>query len=454
MRLLRQVRCLGKVVLFRVDSTLRDPNAELARLYRAEYGNLTDAILRVFGVAFGGALLFASTGWAASYYWGTSFAAAHILQWSFMRMRRNNASEVDATIGGVLFILVHASFIWLPTFLAAQANPALALIGALVLGATALYHARRADTALWLVWAQVGVFAASLSFIAYMQLPRIDDPALKAGVILVATLMVAYVALTMSSVRIAHIQIQTSAEKLAHDQKLAAVGRLAGGVAHDFNNMLTVVKGNLELFEHLDSKEERHAVLKEAKTAAERAEGVVRDLLVYARKAPTRPRLADVNDILNEVKSLARAVVPERIDLNVSVNPKPLWTELDDNQLVTALLNLIRNSVDAMPGIGHLTIECSKYFMQSTKSLYNGRTLCPGHYAIITVADTGSGIQPKDFPLIGEPFFTTKEQSKGTGLGVSMVLGFVETLGGGLDFHSDRNGTNAILYLPIVGSYD
>ncbi|MDG1459797.1 MAG: hypothetical protein P8Q92_18330, partial [Pseudoprimorskyibacter sp.] len=124
-----------------------DPRTELKTLFHAEYGGLTDLVVRVIGITAGGAMLYLHTGWAASYLWGAGFLSIHAIQYPFLRSRLNGEpKKIDVILGGGLFVLVHISFIWLPTYIAAQSDPSLMLVGLLVLIITPMYHLRRADT--------------------------------------------------------------------------------------------------------------------------------------------------------------------------------------------------------------------------------------------------------------------------------------------------------------------
>jgi len=427
-----------------------DTKAEFTALYRAEYGTMFDIVIRVVGVTLGGVLLYLYTGWAASYLWGLIFAACHAVQFPFLRSRLSAPTPRDVTLAEALFLLVQTAFIWLPTLLAAQADPALMLAGLLSFGATALYHIRRSDTALWLVFGQIVIFSVCLLYIAAHHLPRFDRIEAQLGVILVGVMAAAFFVSTMLAVRRARLDLNRAADWLAQERKMSAIGRLAGGIAHDFNNMLTVVKGNIELHDHLQDPAEKHAALKDALEAASRAEQVVAQLLIYARKAPSEKRLLDLADIMSDIDSMATRIVPDHIELSTYVAAGPLRAELDQAQCITAVLNLVRNAIEAMPQGGALALSCSAVTLRGLRYMQNGKRLAAGRYIELAVADTGAGIPADQVSKVTEPFFTTKGPGQGTGLGLAMSQGFAEDMGGGLAIETCAKGTRIALYLPMA----
>lgn len=427
---------------------MADFRTEIEALYQAEYGDRTDIVMRTLGITLGGAVLYSYTGWAASYLWGVIFASVHAVQWPYLRSKMKSATERDAVIGGMLFVAVHISFIWLPTYLASLADPGLTMVGMLVFVVTAMYHIRRADTALWLVIAQIVIFSASLVWISTAQIPRYEDPIVQLSVGIVTAMATIYIALTMMAAHTKQLELTKAARLLAQEQKMSAIGRLAGGVAHDFNNVLTVIKGNLELHQHLEEAEEKSEVLAAALKAAERAEGVIQQLLVYARKAPTNPQKVNANDMVDDFATLSKTMVPERIRFVCHKWPQPLEMELDERQLSAALLNILKNSIDAICGNGTITLEVTKLDGRDCGGLVTGRSLASGDYVAIKISDTGHGIPQDIIAKVSDPFFTTKELGKGTGLGLSMVQGFVERFNGGMSIESSSSGTVIVLFVP------
>ena len=235
--------------------------------------------------------------------------------------------------------------------------------------------------------------------------------------------------------------------RLRQSQKLEAVGQLTGGVAHDFNNLLTVILGNAEILS--DELADRQRKLAEMIiTAAERGANLTNRLLAFSRKQPLKPQMLDVNVQIRGSEGLLRGTLSENIDIRLDC-PDDLWmTEIDPSQFDAAILNLALNARDAMPEGGRLTIETANAALDQD---YTAREhdVFPGQYVMITVTDTGVGIPRDALGRIFEPFYTTKEVGKGSGLGLSMVYGFVKQSGGHIRVYSELGeGTSFKLYFP------
>lgn len=238
-------------------------------------------------------------------------------------------------------------------------------------------------------------------------------------------------------------------ERLRQSQKLEAIGQLTGGVAHDFNNLLTVILGNAEIMsDYLRGDGTLEPLVQMTKTAAERAAELTQRLLAFSRRQPLAPTDIDINALVRSIENLLRRALGEQIAIRI-VEGKGLWqATVDAPQLENALLNLAINARDAMPSGGSLTIETTNVHVDADQ-LGASDELVPGHYVMISVSDTGEGISKEILPRVVEPFFTTKEVGKGSGLGLSMVYGFIKQSGGQLKIYSElQEGTTVRLYLP------
>ncbi|HSM80053.1 MAG TPA: ATP-binding protein [Nodosilinea sp.] len=238
-------------------------------------------------------------------------------------------------------------------------------------------------------------------------------------------------------------------ERLQQAQRLEAIGQLTGGVAHDFNNLLTVMMGNAELLsEALEPDPRLHPLATLIGSAAQRGAELTQRLLAFARRQPLDPRAVDVNQLLAATDGLLRRTLGEHIAIE-RVPAADLWPALiDPAQLESALLNLCLNARDAMAAGGQLTLETANIDLDATYASHN-LEVTPGHYVMVAVSDTGTGIAPEHLEHVFEPFFTTKETGKGTGLGLSMVYGFVKQSGGHIKIYSEPGqGTTVRLYLP------
>jgi PAS domain S-box-containing protein len=242
---------------------------------------------------------------------------------------------------------------------------------------------------------------------------------------------------------------QAAEAQLRHAQKMDAVGQLTGGVAHDFNNILTVITGTIGILEEsVADQPQLAAIAKLIDEAAERGANLTKHLLAFARKQPLQPVEVDVNALVLEAAKLLNPTLGENIEITPLL-AEDAWTALaDPNLLTTAVLNLAINARDAMPNGGKLALETSNVFLdENYASMHNEVTA--GNYVMIAVSDTGSGISPALLERVFEPFFTTKEVGRGTGLGLSMVFGFVKQSGGHVKIYSEEgHGTSVKIYLP------
>ncbi len=240
-------------------------------------------------------------------------------------------------------------------------------------------------------------------------------------------------------------------ERRQQTQRLEAIGKLTGGVAHDFNNILTVILGNAEiLFDHLADNPQAQAMADVTVRAAERGAELTDQLLAFARRKPLEPQVLDLNERLPLAVTLIRRTLPENIDIEIDRAPDLWMAEVDPGQLEVALLNLAVNARDAMPDGGSLTIETHNSWLDEDYAA-NHAEVTPGEYVLLSVSDTGHGMDQDTLHRAFEPFYTTKEVGKGSGLGLSMVFGFVKQSGGHVKIYSELGeGSTVKIYFPRV----
>lgn len=243
-------------------------------------------------------------------------------------------------------------------------------------------------------------------------------------------------------------------EALRQSQKMETVGQLTGGIAHDFNNLLQIVSGNLEILRQKMPEDSAHLrrYVDRAATGAERAATLTQRLLAFARRQPLAPKPIDVNRLVPGMSDLLHRTLGETIEVEAVLTPR-LWTvEADPNQLENAIINLAVNARDAMPNGGKLTIETQNAHLDESYASDNIE-VAAGQYVVICISDTGEGMDSDTAARAIEPFFTTKEVGRGTGLGLSMVYGFVKQSGGHLKIYSEPGeGTTVKIYLPrLIG---
>jgi len=238
-------------------------------------------------------------------------------------------------------------------------------------------------------------------------------------------------------------------EQLRHAQKMEAVGRLAGGVAHDFNNMLTVVQTYACMLEaSIDASDVRHQDASEIRRASERATALTRQLLTLSRHSVVAPKAVDLDDLVAGFLPMLRRLVGENVGIVAGRGDTPPVLA-DPGQLEQILMNLAVNARDAMPDGGHMTIETQVVEIDAETAALRG--LAPGPYVELAVTDTGSGIDAEVQKRMFDPFFTTKGVGEGTGLGLSLVHGIVTDLGGAIDVATTAQGTRFEIWLPTAG---
>jgi PAS domain S-box-containing protein len=240
-------------------------------------------------------------------------------------------------------------------------------------------------------------------------------------------------------------------EQLRQAQKMEMVGQLSGGIAHDFNNLLTVIVGNAEhLGEQLRSRQDLQRISNDICEAGERGAELTQRLLAFSRRQLLHPREVDCHELLDSMRKLLRRTMRENIEISIAPSSERILAFADRAQLESSLLNLALNAQDAMPNGGHLTLSTS---VASLDDEYQGQhpEIAPGEYAMIAVTDDGVGMTAEIAARAFEPFYTTKEVGKGSGLGLSMVYGFAKQSNGHVSIYSEVGlGTTLRIYLPHV----
>jgi two-component system cell cycle sensor histidine kinase/response regulator CckA len=233
--------------------------------------------------------------------------------------------------------------------------------------------------------------------------------------------------------------------------RMESLGKLAGGVAHDFNNILAIIATYTDfVIEETVDRPDLQADLAQIRTAVERATNLTRQLLTFTRAETVQPQDVDLNAALTEVHMMLQRTIGEHINMIAAPSPQPLTVHADPGQLQQVLLNLAINARDAMPEGGTLVLEANNAVLDGDE--VNMQPPLPaGMYARLLVSDTGEGMSPETAARIFEPFYTTKPQGKGTGLGLATVYGIVTEAGGSINVYSERGiGTTFRIYLPLV----
>ena len=243
-------------------------------------------------------------------------------------------------------------------------------------------------------------------------------------------------------------------DRLRQSQKVEAIGRLAGGVAHDFNNLIAVIMGYCELAaKTLQQNAQAKEYMERIETAAERAASLTRQLLAFGRKQVLQPKIINLNRLLTNLDKMLRPLLGEDVEIVTMTAPKLGHVKADPGQIEQVVVNLVVNARDAMPHGGKLTLETANVELDQNYAAEHGTE--PGSYVLLAVSDNGEGMTPETKSRIFEPFFTTKETGKGTGLGLSTVYGIIKQSCGHIWVYSEiGEGTTFKVYLPRLDNVE
>jgi signal transduction histidine kinase len=359
---------------------------------------------------------------------------------------------VEALLIGVAFLLVCSVTFGVPVQTRASSLPlTFALLPLFVWCAYRFEHrgatlaiAAASSFSVWATYAGFGPFV----------LERLNDSLLVLqgfiGVVAITSLMLATV---VKERRDAVEAIRESQEFLLQSRKMEAVGRLAGGIAHDFNNLLMVITGHADLIDLGADSTARHDHVQRIQSAVKRGATLVKQLLAYGRKQKLEPTPLDLSELVGDVGQLLQRVLGERVELKLRRPQGALTIHADPGNIERVLLNLSINARDAMPGGGTLTIETRAVDLAPAQT--RKWELDPGRYALVSVADTGTGMDDHVRSRIFDPFYSTKEAASGTGLGLATVYGIVRQSGGHIDVESSPGaGSTFLVYLPLPDELD
>jgi signal transduction histidine kinase len=425
-------------------------NKEIERLYRLDYGDLGEFWFRMIGSLLGAWIIWLYTGWILAWVWVGAYATLQLAFFLFLRAKLKSASPTEILIAHAIFPSLLISFIWMPILMITSPDDVLSVSGFTILSGVIVFVVRRSEEYLKMMLFEIAILTVCFGVGVAMILARYENPLAWLGLIFGALTLVFYVTQAAFIVRRQRMRADEIAVRTSQAQKLEAIGKLAGGVAHDFNNLLTVILGNLDLIKEVKDPEVRADLLEDARSATLRGATVVRQLLTYARQTEGSPKAVDSVSLLRSVETMCRTLVPESIALIVSYPAKTMNVVVDEALFVSAMLNLIKNGVDAIEHPGQITVTAASRHLVEPLKCTTGQLLPAGHFVQFAVADSGIGIPPDLLDRVADPFFTTKAVGKGSGLGLSMVAGFAMQMGGGLEIQSGGEGTVVSMLLPAV----
>lgn len=425
-------------------------NREIERLYRLEFSDVGELTFRLTGSLIGAVLIWIYTGWLFVWAWIGIYLVLQFSFLFFLRTKIQGAHRLDVFAAHSIFIVVLISYLWMPIFMISSSDDALSASGFCILAGAIVFTVHRSEEYLKATLIQIGTLSLCLAVGVVIILARYDDPVAWAGLGFAVVALTFYLIHSAFIVRRHRLKADEIALRTTQAEKLQAIGQLAGGVAHDFNNMLTAVLGNLDLIEEIDDPNLRRELLKEARMAALRGAQVVRQLMTYARQTDGQPRQVSTNDLLGSVEALCKTLIPSSVTLKIYRSQENLYVRADEALLIAALLNLIKNGVDAVDASGVVSVSMTLRILPEPLPCLAGQMLAPGQYVAFHVGDTGHGIPRAHLHRVADPFFTTKVVGKGSGLGLSMVAGFAVKAGGGVEIRTSSIGTNVTILLPRV----
>lgn len=246
-------------------------------------------------------------------------------------------------------------------------------------------------------------------------------------------------------------ELREAEARLRQSQRIEAIGTLTGGVAHDFNNLLAIILGNLEMAARTKDDKQRLDLIDKATTATQRGASLTKNLLSFSRRAHLNPTRLNLNQLVSNTMKWSSRVLPATISIENSLMAG-LWdTELDSTSVENAIINILLNARDAMPDGGKVTIETANMRVGEEYVRDRSEDIQPGRYVMLAISDTGHGIEPDNIDKVFEPFFTDKPVGMGSGLGLSMVQGFMKQSGGAIRIYSEVGvGTTFKLYFRAV----
>ena len=444
---------LQRLSVYRVDpqvtDSLIDYAPEVERLRKLEFGDRFEPFTRLAAVSLAGGLIHLYTGWSSALVWSLCYIVALGLHLLYLVTRRAAVRRREVVVAALLFAVLQASYAWLPVVLFIQRDPVLVLVGGALIVTQLLFILRRSDTLpIYNAVNILGLMCLTVAvYIGY--LPTLQTGIAQVGSALALLGVNYYFWDGLRTTRRMQINQDVAARQALQAQKMAAIGKLAGGVAHDFNNNLTAIIGSLEILQLTSDVPEHKQDIDNALIAAQQAAMTVRQLMLFARVE--KPRLVEIalTDIVAELDALTRRLIPTSVNCDMSRVDAGLVVRADRHQLLTGLINLVVNSVDAMPQGGILRLEARPIKLTEPEPMADGSLLAPGDFAWMTITDSGHGIPPDLLVKVIDPFFTTKPVGKGTGLGLSMVTGIMREFGGGLSIRSEPGRTAIDLFLPL-----
>lgn len=423
-------------------------NQELDALFVVDFGAPLETAFRVLGISIGSALVFGYVGWVAAPVWAFGFFLMLALYWMFLTHWRGRASRRIVRFAQVSFLIQVAWFLWFPILMVISGDVALTAAGITIMLCIYFFFMRQFDYEFWLVIARIIMVGLSSAIAIGGIVLQLDDALAIAGLCFAWVVMATYYAQVMLIIRRDKQHVKLSSERAAQSQKMEALGQMAGGVAHDFNNILAAAMGHLELAQIDENEGSRNDSLKQANASLGRAAILIKDLLQFARPSLQRKSRFQIDVLLTRIEALCRSALPSSTTIVILPSSMDLWVELEEDHFLAAAMNLVINANQAMDGSGRIELWGGLAKVTGNQRDLSGDLLEPGTYVAVTIRDNGPGVPSEIADRVATPFFTTKSEVNGTGLGLPMVAAFAQRIGGGLIMQSKPGDTRFILLIP------
>lgn len=420
--------------------------ARLAALYRADFGDRLELVVRYTAVSTSGVLIAIALRTAIPLVWLVAYLGTQALYWHFAR--RSARTDIPPRLFRITSLIALVSgvvFVGLPLYLLSLEDVTARLAGSFALAGRVLFTLGRDAPGLDSIRFDCVVFAVSVAVILVLFLPLAESPMQRAvGISLGLAITTYYAATSLASYRRSKRQ-KEAWERDVEAQKSRALGQFVGGVAHDFNNKLTAIKGHLELLDLLEDPKDREAALSASQEAASAAAETVRRLLAAGGRARLRPESIPLGPFLCELNDRLRRVLDPRVTVFVEAPEHDLAAYADRDMLETGLVQLCLNAQDAMVDGGRVRLRALR-----RAEAPDGAAASPP-FVVIEVLDSGPGVEEAALGKLAEPFYTTRPMGSGVGLGLSAVDGFAEQSGGTLTLrNAPAGGLSVELYLPAA----
>ncbi len=425
-----------------------DHRLEQEALYDLDFGQPPELLFRFAATFFSAGIIYAYAGWWSSWIWAVGFSVWMGLYWLAHRHWKDRVNST--VIGGfhAAVLLLTIWYIWMPIKLIASNDTALALPGLTMLSCIYIFMMRQVDHSKRLVLGQITIMVSGSGIAVLLLVQKINSGLAVVALVSSWLAISFYFTLIMLIIRADRHRARLAAERSAQARKMEALGQMAGGVAHDFNNILTAAMGNLELAQILENEGERNECLGQAHASLGRAARVIRDLLQFASPSDATAKLRCSVELLAQINAISSHALPNAFQIEVDEAGSDLWVTVAEDQFSAAMMNLVINASHAAGSGGHIRLGARRFHLSKSRSDIGGHLIAPGDYVAFSVTDDGPGVPAQIVDRIAQPFFTTKQDINGTGLGLPMVHAFARRAGGGLLLFNKPGAARFSLLLP------